>query len=149
MSLRRAAHSVYECQYHLVWTPKRRRPVLAGAVGERLSKLFVEIGEAYDIEIEELHVAEDHVHLYCSFPPRLSISAAVMRLKSLSARALFAEFPALKQRMWGNKLWEEGYFVRTVGDAVTGDIVKRYIARHRDNAPVADESDQEQLDLFL
>ncbi len=108
MSLRRAAHSVYDCQYHLVWTPKRRRPVLSGAVGERLSVLFVEIAEAYDIEIEELHVAEDHVHLYCSFPPRLSISAVVTRLKSLSARTLFSEFPDLRKRMWNGKLWEEG-----------------------------------------
>ena len=147
MPLRRAAHSVYDCQSHLVWTPKRRRPLLAGAVGPRLGELFVEIGEAYDIVIEELHVAEDHVHLLCSFPPRLSISAAVTRLKSLSARALLSEFPHLKRQAWGSgKLWEEGYFVRTVGEALTGDTVRRYIQRHRDEAPV-DEPDGGQLSL--
>ena len=138
MPLRRAAHSVYDCQYHLVWTPKRRRPVLGGTVGKRLSELFVEIGETYDIWILEMHIADDHVHLYCGFPPRLSISGVVMRLKSLSARALFREFPDLRQRMWSGKLWEEGYFVRTVGEGVTSDMVRRYIKRHGDDAPIAE-----------
>ena len=89
MPLRRASHCVYcvyDCQYHLVWTPKRRRSVLGGAVGQRLEELFREIGEEYDIWIEEMHVADDHVHLYCAFPPRLSVTQVVTRFKSLSAR---------------------------------------------------------------
>ena len=147
MSLRRAAHAVYDCSYHLVWTPKGRRPVLGGAVGERLRDLFVEIGAAYDITIDELHVAEDHVHILCSFPPRLSISGAVTRLKSLSARTLFAEFPELRRRLWGGALWESGYFVRTVGEALTGAVIRRYITRHRDQALV-EEEDEGQLEVF-
>jgi REP element-mobilizing transposase RayT len=52
--------------------------------------------------------------------------------------------------MWSGKLWAEGYFVRTVGDSITGDIVKRYIARHRDDAPITEEDDEDigQLGLF-
>ena len=146
MSLRRAAHCVYDCQYHLVWTPKRRRAALGGAVGTRLGELFHEIGEAYDIWIEEMYIAEDHVHLLCSFPPRLSIAQAVTRLKSLSARALFREFPELRRRFLAGKLWEEGYFVRTIGESLTGETVKRYIQNHRDDAPVP--QDEGQLPLF-
>ena len=154
MALRHAAHSVYDCQYHLVWTPKRRRPVLACLVGERLTALFVEIGEAYDIEVTELHVASDHVHLYCSFPPRLSISQVVTRLKSISARPLFREFPALRQRMLGGELrmlggelWEGGYFARTAGDTVTGEIIRRYIRNHQDDQ-IASGTLSVQLPLF-
>ena len=147
MALRRAAHAVYDCSYHLVWTPKYRRPVLKEAVGRRCGELFLEIGASYDIHIDEMHVAEDHVHLFCTFPPRLSISQAVTCLKSKSARALFAEFPELRRRLWGGALWEEGYFVRTVGDALTADVVRRYIRRHRDGSVVDDESEG-QLDLF-
>ena len=130
MSLKRAAHSVWDCQYHLVWTPKRRRPVFVGDVAQRLDALLREIAEARDIEIVTLHVAEDHVHLLCSFAPRLSISQVVALLKSLSARALFAEFPHLRKRMWGNELWEGSYFVRTVGSNVDAAMVKFYIERH-------------------
>jgi putative transposase len=150
MSLRRAAHAVYDCQYHLVWTPKRRRAILQGSVGRRLGEMFVEIGEAYDIEIETLHVASDHVHLLCSFPPRLSISQAVTRLKSLSARGLFREFPALRRRLLGGELWEGGYFVRTVGESLTGATIRRYIERHQADTGGVDENEQDdgQLDLF-
>jgi putative transposase len=146
MSLRHAAHAVYDCQYHLVWTPKRRRPVLAGAVGERLNVLLIEIGLAYDIEISEWHVAEDHVHIFCQFPPRHSISKVVTCLKSHSARALFREFPVLRQRMWGGELWEDGYFVRTVGDSLKAEVIRRYIQSHRDASIV--EPGDSQLDLF-
>lgn len=150
MPLRRAAHSVYDCQYHLVWTPKRRRPLLQGAVASRLGELFVEIGEAYDIEIEALPVAADHVHLLCSFPPRLSISQAVTRLKSLSARALFKEFPDLRRRLYGGELWEGGYFVRTVGESLSAATIRRYIEHHQANTAEVDKDEQDngQLGLF-
>ncbi len=48
-------------------------------------------------------------------------------LKSISARELCARFPRLRRRLWGGQLWEEGYFVRSVGDAVTAEIIRRYI----------------------
>ena len=71
------------------------------------------------------------------------------RLKSLSARALFAEFPDLRRRLWGGALWEGGYFVRTVGEALTGDVIRRYIQRHREDAPAEEgEGDDGQLGLF-
>ena len=146
MPLHHAAHAVYDCQYHLVWTPKRRRPILSGAVAERLNVLLVEIGLAHDVEISEWHVAEDHVHIFCHFPPRYSISTVVSRLKSLSAKALFREFPVLRQRMWGGELWEDGYFARTVGEDLKSESIVRYIQSHRD--PSNAEPVTDQLDLF-
>ncbi|PQV62408.1 putative transposase [Abditibacterium utsteinense] len=83
MSLRRGSHSVYDTQYHLVWAPKYRKRILTGVVGERMRELLFEIGESYQIEIEELEVSIDHVHIFCSFPPKLSITQVVTRLKSL------------------------------------------------------------------
>lgn len=61
--------------------------------------------------------------------------------KSLSARAVFKEFPSIKRRLWGGELWEDGYFVRTVGDKVTVEVIRQYIRRHKE------EPDQ-QLKLF-
>ena len=67
MSLRRAAHSVYDTQYHLVWAPKYRKAILQGVVGQRVRELFIEIAQAYDITIEEMEVSEDHVHIFARF----------------------------------------------------------------------------------
>ncbi len=106
-----------------------------------MEELFREVGEAYDIAIEEMGVSEDHVHIFCSFPPRYAISDVVSRLKSISARAVFKEYPRVKRTLWGGELWEDGYFARTVGDKVTAEVIRQYIRRHKD------ESDP-QLKLF-
>ena len=138
MAIRRGAHYVYDCSYHLVWTPKRRRPILVGKVASRVSELFVELGFDYDILVDLIHIGEDHVHLYVSFPPRLSISRVVNILKSLTAIQLFREFPELRLRMAGGKLWEEGYFVRTVGSGIDESVVRRYIERHEEESDFID-----------
>ena len=143
MALRRSSHNVYDTQYHLVWAPKYRKKILTGAVGERMRELLLEIAQSYEIEIEELEVSVDHVHIFCSFPPKLSITQVVTRLKSLSARAIFAEHPQVKRQLWGGEFWEDGYFARTVGDRVTAQIIKRYIQNHRD-----DKDEDLQLKLF-
>lgn len=138
MAIRRGAHYVYDCSYHLVWTPKRRRPILVGKVASRLGEIFVERGLEYDIHVELVHIGEDHVHLYVSFAPPLSISRVVNILKSLSAIQVFREFPEVRLRMTGGKLWEEGYFVRTVGSGVDESMVRRYIGRHEEEPDFID-----------
>ena len=142
MAIRRTPHAVYDTQYHLVWSPKYRKAILQGTIAARLRELFTEIAEAYDITIEEIEVRVDHVHIFCSFPPRLSISQVITRFKSLSARAIFKEHPQVKKQLWGGQFWEDGYFARTVGDKVTAEVIKKYIRHHRE------EKDNAQLDLF-
>ena len=63
--------------------------------------------------------------------------------ESLSARAIFREFPRIKRRLWGGELWEDGYFARTVGDKVTAEVIRRYIQQHR-----LEKSGDAQLSLF-
>ena len=143
MTLRRTSHSVYDTQYHLVWSPKYRKAILQGAVAQRVGELLHEIAESYDITIEEMEVSVDHVHLFCSFPPRYSISQVITRFKSLSARAIFKEHPQVKKQLWGGEFWEDGYFARTVGDKVTAEVIKKYIQHHRD-----EKAGSQQLNLF-
>ena len=78
-----------------------------------------------------------------SFPPRYSISSVVKTLKSISARELFREHPSLRKRLWKGELWEDGYFVLTVGDEVTSDILKKYIKYHE-----TEKQSPAQLDIF-
>ena len=133
MALKRTSHSVYETRYHLVWCPKRRRDVFRNAeVRERAEQLFREICEEYDLDLIELEVAPDHVHVMLSFPPKRSIGEVVRILKSLSARQLFGEFPWLRRRLWSGEMWNDGYFARTVGDRMTSEVIEKYIRHHRD-----------------
>jgi putative transposase len=125
----------------LVWSPKYRKHILTGALAERVEQMFREIAEVYDITIDEMEVSPDHVHLFCSFPPRYSIAQVVTRFKSLSARAVFREFPQVKRQLWGGEFWENGYFARTVGDKVTAEMIRKYIQRHK-------ETEDTQRDLF-
>lgn len=71
-----------------------------------------------------MEVAADHVHLFVSFPPRLSISTVVGKFKAISAKVVFEEFPGVKSELWGGECWEDGYFARTVGDEVTAEVIR-------------------------
>ena len=90
-----------------------------------------------------MEIASDHVHLFVSFPPRLSISEVVGKLKAVSAKHIFEEFPEAEREMHGGEFWEDGYFVRTVGDEVTSEVIRRYIRYHNE-----EETRPDQLDLF-
>ena len=90
MALRRGSHSVYDTQYHLVWAPKYRKKILTGAVGQRMRELLLEIAQSYRIEVEELEVSVDHVHIFCSFAPKYSITQVVTRFKSFECACNFS-----------------------------------------------------------
>ena len=108
-----------------------------------MKEIFGEIAVNHDFAIDTLEVAEEHVHIFLSFPPRYSISKVVGMLKSISASVIFREHPGVKQELWGGEFWEDGYFVRTVGDNVTAEIIRKYIRYHREQ-----EKSPVQLDLF-
>ena len=143
MATRRTSHAVYDTKYHLVWAPKYRKWVLRGDVQERVEELFAQIGQRHEIEIDTMEVASDHVHLFVSFPPRLSISKVVGKFKAISAKVVFEEFPGVGSEMWSGELWEDGYFARTVGDEVTAEVIRRYIQYHEEQ-----ETKPDQLGLF-
>ncbi len=117
-------HATYNINYHLVWCPKYRRPVLAGNVGVRLAELLPEYVQELDGEVLDLVVMPDHVHLFASFPPTLAISQIMYRLKGLTSHQLRKEFPHLKSRL--PSLWTRSYYVGTAGH-VSAATIKRYI----------------------
>jgi len=133
MGLRRSSHAVYDTAYHLVWCPKYRKKIFKdNEIRERAKQLIQEISEEYGMEIVEMEVAIDHVHILISFHPKYSIGQVVRTIKSISARELFREFPRIKKRLWAGEFWEDGYFARTVGDRMTRQIIDKYIKHHRD-----------------
>ena len=118
---------MYDLKYHMVWVPKYRKMVLRGDLGKRVREVFGEIAERYEFEIDTMEVKEDHVHLFLSAPPRYSPARVVQIIKSISAKVVFKEFPDVKKQLWGGEFWSDGYFVRSVGDKVTSEVIRRYI----------------------
>ena len=127
MGIRRTKHAVYDIKYHLVWILKYRKGVLNGEVGEYLKGVFQRIAEEYELVIDTMEVMEDHVHIFVEVPPRYSPARVVQIMKSISAREVFKEFPEIRKQLWAGELWNDGYFVRSVGDKVTADIIRKYI----------------------
>ena len=72
---RTTSHSVYDLKYHVVWITKYRK-ILYGQVDERLRDLLREICKAKDVETIKGSISKDHVHLFISVPPYLSISSS-------------------------------------------------------------------------
>lgn len=124
----RTRHAHYNINYHLVWCPKFRRPVLAGEVGKRLAELIPLEVERLGGRVLELVVQPDHVHLFATFPPTIAIAQIMFRLKGTTAYQLRKEFPHLKSRL--PSLWTRSYYTGTAGH-VSAETIKRYIEEQK------------------
>jgi putative transposase len=140
---RKGAHTVYDIKYHLVWVTKYRYKVLRGEIGIRTRELIRQICVAKEIVIIKGHIGPDHVHLFVSAPPRLSVSQIMQYVKGKSSYRLQQEYPTLKKRYWGQHIWARGYFCASSG-TVTDEMIKAYIEQQDvppdDNFRVADEA---------
>jgi putative transposase len=130
--LRRSKHSVYDLKYHFVWIPKYREKLFNDRMTTRLKEIFREIAERYEFEIDTMEAMENHVHLFLVAPPKYAPSRVVQIITGISAKMMFREFPEIKKKLWGGELWNDGYFVRSVGDKVTADVIRKYIRYQHD-----------------
>jgi len=142
VGIRKTKHTVYDLKYHLVWIPKYRKEVLDAEVKRYPKEIFRRIADEYEFCIDTMEVMEDHVHVFIEAPPSYSPSHVVQVLKSISARELYKKFPEMRKAMWSGKIWNDGYFVRSVGDKVTVEVIRKYIEYQKR------EDKEEQLRLF-
>jgi len=119
---------VYQTAYHVIWCLKYRRDILAGEVVVTLGTMLDEICHERGWPVISKDIQPDHIHLFLSIPPAVAVADAVKILKGVTARRLFAEFPALKKCLWGGHLWSPSYYVGTAGN-VSAETIRRYIER--------------------
>lgn len=119
---------MYSCKYHVVFCPKYRRPVLINGVDVRLKELIEETCEHLKVDIIEMEIMPDHVHLLVEVDPQLGIHKVVKQIKGYSSRILREEYAWLKSRI--PSLWTNSYFVSTVGGAPLS-IIKQYIENQK------------------
>ena len=131
------AHCKWECQYHIVFIPKFRRKKLYGMVKDDVRDIIKTLCSYKKVEIIAGAVCADHVHLYVSIPPKLSISDFVGYLKGKSALMIFDKHPELGSK-WDRSFWARGYYVATVGN-VNEETVKEYIRRQTEESMSEDK----------
>lgn len=129
--LRKGTHSVHQLHVHLVWSTKYRFAVLRGEIQLRCRDLLRQVCDSMDVRILKGVVSKDHVHLHLSYPPKVSVSDLVKRLKGRSARLMLDEFTELKKKYWGQHLWGIGYGAWSTGN-ITDGMIQNYLDHHRD-----------------
>ncbi len=121
------SHTIWHCQYHIVWVPKYRYRVLVGQIAEEVTNCIRAFCEQKGCKIVELNVQSDHVHLLVMVPPKVSISDLVGTVKGRTAIRIFNKFKKLKQKpYWGNHFLARGYCVDTVG--LDEEMIRKYVA---------------------
>ena len=119
----RSRNKLFLIQYHLVWCPKRRKPVLVGEVKERLEQIIPQVADELGVKVLELAINPDHVHLFVSAYPTIPVHKIVRRIKGRSSNILRKEFPELLRLP---SLWTHSYYVSTIG-AVSKETIEKYI----------------------
>ena len=119
---------VYSCKYHVVWCPKYRRKVLVNGVDIRLKELITQICQEIQVEIIEMEIMPDHVHLLIEVDPQFGIHKAIKLIKGRTSRILRTEFPYLRTKL--PTLWTNSYFVSTVGGAPLS-VIKQYVENQK------------------
>ena len=120
-----SAHSKWDCKYHIVFIPKRRRKVLFGEIRKHLGAIFHELAHQKECHIIEGHLMPDHVHICISIPPKYAVASVVGFLKGKSALAIARRLGGKERNFIGEHFWARGYAVSTVGFEL--EQVKAYI----------------------
>ena len=127
MELDQNLHYVFRIMYHFVWIPKYRKKIFHEPYRSRLKKIFYKIGYDHNIDIVELEIPIDHVHMVVRSEPKICPSKIMQVVKSLSAINFFKLYPDIRKKyFWGGKLWTQSFFVETIGN-VNDEVIKKYV----------------------
>ena len=123
---KKLSHTIYECKYHVIFCPKYRLRIFKDEIRDYTEYQLRRLLDQKDaIEILELHVCEDHIHIVLSIPPKYSVSSLLGYLKGKLALRLLQKYESLQIKYWGRHIWSRGYFVSTVG--IDEDQIRKYV----------------------
>lgn len=121
------SHNVSVMLYHFVCPAKYRKIVFTKAIDETLKQICLEIEKRIEIIFLEIGVDKDHVHFLIQGLPNESAAKIIKRVKSITAREIFAKHPEVKKELWGGQFWGDGYFVNTVGKYTSEEAIANHI----------------------
>jgi putative transposase len=129
------AHSRWDCKYHVVFVPKRRRRQLYGEIRRQLGAIFHALARQKECQIIEGHVMPDHVHMGIAIPPKVAVAQGSGFWKGKSAIASARQFGGKARHFTGEPFWARGYAVSTVGFEL--EQIRAYIRKQDDEDPDA------------
>jgi len=123
----RKSHNVSILIYHFVCPAKYRRAVIDKQVDQVMKEVCLDIADRYQVEFLEIGTDKDHVHFLVQSVPTYSPTKIITMIKSFTAKEVFARVPTVKKQLWGGEFWTDGYYVGTVGQHATEDVIKQYV----------------------
>lgn len=123
------SHTRWDCKYHIVFIPKRRKRQIFGTLRRQLGRVLHELVGHKESRIVEGHLMPDHIHMCISIPPKYAVSNVVGYIKGKSAIQIARQYGGKRRYFTGENFWARGYFVSTVG--LDEAMVRAYI-RHQE-----------------
>jgi putative transposase len=120
----RDEHRVHLIVYHLIWCPKRRKPILVGNLRDRCQELLEAKCKEKGWDILTLAIQPDHIHLFVRVWPSDSAAEVVKELKGSTSFVLRKEFEPLLSKL--PSLWTRSFFASTAG-AVSAQTIREYL----------------------
>jgi putative transposase len=140
------SHTVWDCKYHIVWVPKKRRKIIYGKLRNDLGSILRRLCEYKGVEVVEGTLCVDHIHVCLAIPPKYAVSTIVGYLKGKSAMIIFEKYSRLKRNFKGHSFWARGYYVSTVG--LDEAKIRTYIKNQEMNESIEDKYDDDPSDPF-
>ena len=119
-------HSVFLLYYHLVLVVKYRCKPFCSQMSQYAKSIFVRIGSAYNVTLEEWNHDQDHVHIMFRAYPNTVISKFINTYKSASSRLIKKNFPEVRRNQWKEMFWSRSYCLLTTGGASI-ETIRKYI----------------------
>ena len=123
---RKSGHTTYDVKFHFVWITKYRKSILIGDTAKRAREPVRDVCRTWDVENIRGRVAKDHVHIFVSVVPHISVSKLMHSIKGKSLRKKKSEFESLSKAFCVRHIWGRGYFAASSGNA-TDEEVMQYI----------------------
>lgn len=133
MPITKSNHCAYDTHYHLVFPVKYRKALLTAAIVATMRDTMKGIEERYDLVIEQFGDDKNHIHLLVSFHPKYGIGQVVRIFKSVTAKQVFLNHPAVKKDLWGGEFWSDGYYAATVSTGGNWAVVEKYVKNQGNN----------------
>jgi len=124
-SFQSMSHSRWDCKYHVIFIPKRRRKALFGSIRKHLGTVFDELARQKECTIIEGHLMPDHVPMCIAIPPKYAVASIIGFIKGKSAIAIGRQFQGRERNFTGEHFRARGYCVSTIG--YEEDKVRAYI----------------------
>ena len=141
---KKLSHTIYECKYHIVICPKYRYKIFKGEIAEYVRQQIYSLCQQKDlVEVLELNVQPEHIHLVMSIPPKYAVSTIMGYVKGKLSLRLFQRYEKIGKRYWGRHLWSRGYCASTVG--LNEEQIRTYVKWQKKKE---DEIEKQQLTMF-